>query len=264
LINFYISYAPQDKAYLDAFLAKIRPMQEKYALRIWYNHPEPVPEIPFPWKILFFWYKPNPSNLPYHRDLHLEAEQAHIYLFFTSQHTLSIPWIEAEELRRATARYQDLGNRYIRIFPVLLSSSQWNVFSGLTSHPTLGPVGRTLNQLPNQEDGWDTMLEQLEPVIKELRRNHMEENKRLGLPVEPPPAPWNDTLQELVPFPKWIGWAMIVAILFSLTRFADKQCTRKLPPGRPHRDPSPEEYRRENPYQKPDEIVLPRDTSLNR
>ncbi len=239
-------------------------MQEKYALRIWYNHPAPVPVIPFPWKLLFFWYRPKSSPFPYHRDLHLEAEQAHIYLFFTSQHTLSVPWIEGEELRRATGRYRELGNRYVRIFPVLLSSSQWRVFSGLTSYPSLGPVGKAVNQLPKRSDGWEAMLAQLEPVIIELRRNHMEENKRLGLPVEPPPAPWNDTPVELVPFPKWLGWAMIVAILFSLTRFADNNCTRKLPPGRPPGRVVPEEYRRENPYKTPEELIVPRDTSRHK
>ena len=234
-------------------------MQEKYNLRIWYNHPEPVPEIPFPWKILFFWYQPKGSPYPYHRDLHTELEMAHIYLFFTSQHTVSLPWIESEAVSRAIGRYKTYGNRYIRIFPVLVSASQWSTFSDLVAFPTLGPSGKMVNQMADGEY-WEALLAQLKPVIEDLTRNHKEENKRLGLPVDPKPLPWNDPPSVLVPFPQWVGWAMLFGIFFSMARFYDSNCTRKLPPGAPLRNPVPEEYRRENPVKPPEDLIVPRDT----
>jgi hypothetical protein len=261
MLNIYISHAAADKAYLDAFLREIKPMQEKYNLRIWYNHPEPEPVIPFPWKILFFWYQPKGSPFPYNRFLHEELDIAHIYLFFTSQNSISTPWIETEEVKRAVSRYREYGNRYIRIFPVVVSSSQWKVFSELASYPVIGPAGKAMNQLPSPSDGWEELLDQLKPVVEDLTRNHKEENKRLGLPVDPKPHPWSDVPTELIPFPKWVGWAMLLGIFFSLARFYDNNCTRKLPPGIPTRNPQPEEYRRENPVQPPEDLVVPRDTA---
>lgn len=250
LLNIYISHAPADRRYVLQLVEWLKPMQEKYFFRIWYDHPEPPPVVPFPWNVLFFWYSPHRHRLPYHRDLLQEAEQAHIYLFFVSQKSIHTHWIEQEEVPRAVERYQQHGRNYVRIFPVLLSASQWKQESRLAAFPTLGPPGRTINQVQPSEDAWLSLIEQLRPVIVELRQNLMEEHKRLGLPLasfNSPPPPWSDTPKQVIPLPNWIGWVIMAVIFWSLFNWFSNQCTPQYKPYWPKRNPPQEEFRRENP-----------------
>ncbi|MEY3240909.1 MAG: hypothetical protein RIR11_2347 [Bacteroidota bacterium] len=83
MLHLYISHAPADKRYVAEFMEWIAPLQVRYNLRIWYDHPEPDPVVPYPWNILFFWYSPRSRKRPYHRKMHEELEQGHIFLFFT-------------------------------------------------------------------------------------------------------------------------------------------------------------------------------------
>jgi hypothetical protein len=261
LLNLYISHADGDQKYLEEFLAEIKPMQEKYNLRIWHNHPEPATVIPFPWSLLFFWYRPRSNNrLPYHYDLPNELAMADIYLFLTSQKSVNVDWIKDVEERAATERYNTLGNHYVRVFTIPVSASQWRIFSSLSIYPSLGPAGKAINQLPTSKEGWATVLDQLKPIIEVLSQNHLEKRKIEGLPLNPKPLPWNDTPPTLIPFPQWVGWAMLIAILFSTARAYDSQCTRKMAPGTIKRNPKPEEYRRENPVQPPVDVPFPPDT----
>jgi hypothetical protein len=248
LLKLYISHAPEDARYIQEIREWLRPMEEKYHFRIWYNHKEPSPVLAFPWNVLFFWINPNQyRRLPYHRALTLEAEQAHIYLFLISQKSITTPWIEQEEVPRAVERYQQLGNQYVRIFPVILSSSQWKMQSRLAGFPTLGPPGKALNQINPREDGLHALAEQLRPVIEELRRNHIEESKRQGLPIKSfnQPAPgWDDTPEEIVPFPNWLGWVMLIGILLSVANWYSSHCKPRYAPYYPTLDPAPVEYDR--------------------
>lgn len=260
LINLYISHAPADKQFVAQFMQWFKPMQEKYYIRVWYNHPEPEPIVPFPWNVLFFWYSPQRSNRPYHKDMAKELDQAHIYLFFTSQKSITTGWIDTEEVPKAVDRLQQLGRNYIRIFPVVVSSSQWKTYSRLATFPTLGPAGKAINQVTPQEDAWNTLMEQLVPVIEELRRNHIEENKRLGLPIDSfnkKPAPWGDVPQQVVPLPDWTGWVIIAAILWLLAHGYAQYCTQKHKPYWPKKNPAPVEYQRENPVRPPVDVTLP-------
>lgn len=248
MLNLYISHAPEDAQYTQEIREWLRPMEEKYHFRIWYNHREPSPVLAFPWNILFFWVNPNQyRRLPYHRALIHEAGQAHIYLFLISQKSITTPWIEQEEVPIAVERYQRMGNKYVRIFPVILSSSQWKMQSRLAGFPTLGPPGRALNQVHPREDGLNTLVEQLRPVIEELRRNHIEESKRLGLPVntfnQPAPA-WEDTPDEIVPFPNWLGWIIVIGILASVANWYSSYCKPRYAPYYPSLDRDPVEYDR--------------------
>jgi hypothetical protein len=248
LLHLYISHTPADAKYALELREWLRPMEEKYHLRIWYNHKEPTPVLAFPWNLLFFWVNPSQyRRLPYHRDLTKEAEKAHIYLFLISQKSITTAWIEQEEVPRAVDRYQRLGNQYIRIFPVMLSASQWKMQSRLAGFPTLGPPGRALNQVNPREDALNAIAEQLRPVIEELRRNHIEENKRLGLPINTfnqPAPPWDDTPLEIVPFPNWLGWIVLIAILASVANWYSSYCKPRYAPYYPSLDPEPVEYDR--------------------
>lgn len=251
LLNLYISHAPADAKYAVEIREWLRPMEEKYHFRIWYNHPEPSPVLAFPWNILFFWINPGSyKRYPYHRDLEQEVQQAHIYLFLTSQKSITTPWIEQVEVPSAVDRYQRLGNTFIRIFPVVLSSSQWKMQSRLAGFPTLGPPGMALNQVQPREDALNALAEQLRPVIEELRRNHIEDYKVQGLPVntfnQPAPA-WNDTPDEIVPFPNWLGWIIIFGIILSIANWYANHCKPQWKPYYPTiGTENPEVYDRKN------------------
>lgn len=270
LLNLYISHAPADKQFVVKFMEWFKPMQEKYYVRVWYNHPEPEPIVPFPWNVLFFWYSPPRSGRPYHRDLLKEVDQAHIYLFFTSQKSITTGWIDQEEVPRAVDRYQQHGRNYIRIHPVVVSASQWKTHSRLAAYPTLGPAGgKAMNQVTPTEDGWNGLMDQLKPIIEELRRNHIEENKRLGHSIKSfntTPPPWGDTPQKVLPLPNWIGWVMVVAIFWSVSNWYAGQCKPQYKPYWPKKNPPQEEYRRENPVRPPVDIIVPQaapiDTSV--
>lgn len=266
MLRLYISYTAADARQLATLREWLQPLVEKYNLYVWFNHPEPAPVVPFPWNVLFFWWSPSVARGPYHRNLHTELEQAHIYLFLVSQKSVNTPWIEQEEVVRAVSRYQRLGSKYIRICPVLLSSSQWKRESKLANFPTLGPPGRALNQVNPPEDGWMLLTEQLRPIIEELRRNWMEETKRIGNPVESfnLPAPgWNDAPEEVLPLPNWLGWMVVFFIGWSVLNWYGDSCKPRYKPYFPKKE-VPEEYRRENPLAPPppNQEVVPRDSNI--
>jgi hypothetical protein len=217
MLHLYISHAPADKRYVAEFMEWIAPLQVRYNLRIWYDHPEPDPVVPYPWNILFFWYSPRSSKRPYHRKMHEELDQGHIFLFFTSQKSIATPWIENIEIPGAVDRYQQLGSKYVRIYPVLVETSQWKIHSRLAGFSTLGPVGKTVGQVKPREDAWFKLVEDLRKVIVELRQNHLDLHQQKALPMDafdPAPAPWNDAPERVIPFPNWAGWLIMSGIVY--------------------------------------------------
>jgi hypothetical protein len=242
-------------------------MQDKYHFRVWFNHKEPRPVVPFPWNVLFFWY--NPSRLragAYHRDMPKEIEQAHIMIFLTSQKSITTGWIEQEEIPRAVERYQKFGQRYVRIFPLLVSPSQWKQHARLAAFEPLALGGKAINQIEPEEDAWLKIVEALKPVIEELRRNWMEEHKRLGLPTQTflePPPPWEEQAQAVVPLPNWIGYATLAALFWGLSNWYTEGCKPKHEPYYPKRYEIEDEYPR-TPYQAPptQQEVVPRDSAI--
>jgi hypothetical protein len=266
MLNIFISHAPADEAHLQHLLEWLQPMQEKYHFRVWYNHRERSPVVPFPWNLLFFWYAPPRSSRPYHSDLMQEVESAHIYLFLTSQKSINTGWIEQDVVPRAVERYQRLGNRYVRVYPVLVSASQWKNTSRLAAFASLGPRGRAINQVQPTDDAWLAVTEELRPVIEELRRNLMEENKRLGLPIDtfnkPAPA-WNEPVHEVIPFPNWLGYLVIALLMWALANWYTTSCKPKYDPYWPKKEGQEAEYPR-TPYQAPPPVqeVVPRDSAI--
>lgn len=266
-INLYISYAPQDKVQLDKLLRWLYPMRDE--VNIWYNDPPSGPEpLPLPWRILLFWYSPPDPRRYYYRNLQRQYERAHVYLFLTSYHTIQNNWIE-EEITTAVARYTEFGDRYIRVYPVLVSPSHWKKHSRLAHFKTLGPR-RTLVEMVPEEEGYLEITEQLARVVKDLQRNLEEEKfaQSRSVPVTDiapirknsvRPNVEQDPSQffELPPAfsaPEWLGWSVL--FLLVLVTLVGLRPDRILAPSLRYRnvepaDRKPIEYLRDYPPMPP-------------
>lgn len=258
MLNVYISYAPDDWRQLSTLLQWLRPLEEQYFLRIWFNHSPPQPpELPTPWNYIFFWYHPARSRTPYHPDLPEKASEAHIYLFLTSYKSLLVPYIEQLEIPLAVDHYTAEGDQYVRIFPILLSPSHWQKHSRLAGFKPLG-TGRSLAEIQPPEQGYLQITESLRGVIETLRRNWMERYRIEGLPLDefhqpaPPPLPEGN----FVTLPGWAGWLVILLILLSVTNWYTTHC-RWLPVTAEPQDLPEPEYLRENRYEKPAPVPQP-------
>ncbi len=246
MLRIYISYAPADRPYLDTLLKWLQPLKEKYFLRIWHN------PIPLPGAVL-----------PYQWDAMLDnLEASHLYLFLTSYHSLSTAHIEQEEIPRAVERHVKFGDELIRVYPVLLSPSQWKKHSGLASYTPLEPQ-QTLAGLKPDENGYLALVEQLEEIVITLRRNWMEEHRRLGLPLDEfsKPATPSAEAQGLKPIPGWVSVALLFVILYLVTGWYFEGCAPRMyfmytPESMPYQPP-PERYLRENPVREPVDVPFP-------
>ena len=264
MLNVYISFAPNDAAYLVKLLNWLKPLEEQYFLRIWHNRAIPkAPELPVPWNLLFFWYSPPKPNTPYHPSLPQKLEEAHIYLFLVSHNSYMINYIENEEIPKAVDRFQRLGKDYIRLCPIQVAPSMWKQHSRLALFPPFGPK-KSLKETQPEEEGYLMIAQSLRPIIEELRRNWMEEYKRLDLPLDgfhkkappPPPPP-----QQFVPLPGWAGWVILFLILFSVGNWFINSCAprtyRRWMRTPPRYEKAPVEYPREVPYTAPQPLPLP-------
>ena len=266
MINVYISHAPADRKYVFKLLEWLRPLEQKYYLRIWFDHPEPAPVVPFPWNILFFWYNPPRSGRPYHKDLPQKVSEGHIYLFLTSQKAINTKWIEQDEAPTAVERYQRYGDRYIRVYTIDVSPSPWRHYSRLNGFPRMGLPGKAINQVKPEEEAYLAIVEQLRPVIEELRVNWMEETKRLGHPLDEfnkPALPWNEVPYRVVPLPNWIGWVVLFFLFWTVANYYADNCKPRYPQYWPKKEIPPEEFPRKVPnYPSNDTTVIPgeRDT----
>ena len=253
MLRIYISYAPADKPYLDKLLKWLKPLQERYFLRIWYNTPAPGSGMPYRWD-----------------DMIDQLEQAHIYLFLTSYQSLSMAYIDQEEITRAIARYTELGPEFVRIYPVVLAPSHWEKYSRLSGFPVLGG-SKPLTEISPEESGYLIIVEKLRQEIEALRRNHLEESYRAGLPVDeffrpelpPPRAP------AFRPIPGWAGAVMLLAIFYVVTSWYLNGCAPRMyylysPKALPYQ-PLPDAYLRDNPVQLPQDVPLrPADDTAGR
>lgn len=232
-INLYISYDFKDYQTLQKLLRWLYPMRDE--VNIWYNNPPPGPEpLPLPWRILLFWYRQPDPRRYYLRNLKKQCERGHIYLFLTSYTSIQNNWIE-DEITTAVTRYTEFGNRYIRVYPVLVAPSHWQRHSRLAHFKILGPR-TTLTATAPEEAGYLELTEQLTKVIKELQRNLEEEKfaqsrglqdgditpirrSSVGPNVEDDPAQFFD-LPPSFTAPEWLGWAvlflLIIVTLYSL------------------------------------------------
>lgn len=265
MLRLYISYAPADETYLRELLQWLKPLEEKYFLRVYHPNMQLIPD--FHHQRL---HVPG-QEIAYPADWEAAAEQleeAHLYLFLISYHSLCIPFIEKEEVHHAVDRLQKLGKDYIKIFPVPLSPSLWKTQSGLAAFKVLGG-DKTLSETEPRENGYKQIIEQLTLAIEDLRRNWMEDQHRLGLPIDdftrpelPPPA--NPSYQTIS---GWAGLVMVMAILYMTTSWYFSACAPRMyhlytPESLPY-EPLPDQYWRENPVYPPDDVPfrVDRDTA---
>ncbi len=216
---------------MNKLLRWLYPMRDE--VNIWYNEPPPGPEpLPLPWRMLLFWYRQPDPRRYYLRNLKKQSERAHIYLFLTSYHSIQDGWIE-EEITTAVTRYTEFGDRYIRVYPVLVSPSHWQRHSRLAHFKVLGPRTTLAATVP-EEAGYLEIAEQVARVVKELQRNLEEERFAQGrlqqdsdiTPIRTSsigPNAEEDPLQfyELPPTftaPEWLGWSVLF-LLFLVTMY---------------------------------------------
>lgn len=280
MLRLYISYSPADKSYLDKLLKWLKPLEERYALQLWYADPDKA--SPF---LYHRYHAPGPVMIyPADWEISLDRlERAHIYLFLMSYNALSTPYIEQEEVPRAVERYIKYSEHLVRIFPVLLSPSLWKDYSRLSGFTALGwpedspeakkkalaagqktPEVKVLSLAETQpeEDGFLRLTKHLQIVLEEMHRNWTEEKHRLkpgdeddALPELQPAAP-----AQLKPIPGWAGAALLMAVFYLVTSIYLRSCAPRMyhgyvPESLPYQ-PMPEQYWRENPVTEPEEVPL--------
>jgi hypothetical protein len=263
MLNLYISHAAADRKTLDKLLIWLKPLEEKYFLRIWYDKPLPKPKpLPIAWQMLLFWYKPPVNKLPYNPDLPVKVREGHIYLFLTSYNSLASPHINQIEIPAAADRLIQNGENLVRIFPVVVSPSQWKKDSRLAGFKPLGPEGGISKSKP-EEDAFNQIIDELEPIIGELRQNWIEENKRLGLPTDTFFKQEAAALPGSEPssLPAWSGWLLLFGIIYFVSAWFTTYCApnmyHRYKPERSPFESQPRPYFRENPYRLPDTTNLP-------
>lgn len=263
MLQLYISCAPADRKVRDKLLTWLKPLEEKYFLKIWYDTGYPqLPPFPPAWQLLLFWYKPPKPEFPYHPELPAQAKSSHIYLFVTSHSSLITSYIDQVEVTAAVDRYVQMGEELVRVFPVLASPSVWQKHSRLSGFRVLGPAA-SLAKVTPEEEGYKLILEQLEPVIAELRQNWIEEHRRAGLPTDvffkPPQKEIANT--GITPLPGWAGWVILLGIIYAVTAWYTNYCAPRMYHGIRREIPvggdRPEPYWRENAYRPADTSGLP-------
>ncbi len=219
-VNIYISYTAGDRAYLAKLLQWLYPMRDE--VNLWYFSPPGGPEtLAFPWQILLFWYSPPDPRQYYAHTLSSQVESAHIYLFLTSYRSLIDRRVE-EEITAAVNRHVEHGDKFVRVFPVVVSPSHWKNHSRLARFKTLGPK-KPLSQIQPEEEGYLELTEQLSKEIKTLQRN-LDELKFARLQPGESPQTWPALLGEVQTFqapeamspPEWLGWVIIAALVLSV------------------------------------------------
>lgn len=259
-VNIYISLTGEDRPYLVKLLRWLQPMRDE--VNIWYISPPAAPKpLPLPWQLLLFWYTPPNPMAYYARTLQSQFDSAHIYLFFVSHRSLTDARVE-EEITGAVNRHVEHGDKYVRIFPVVVSPSHWKKHSRLARFKTLGPK-QALNQIKPEEEGYLELTEQLSKEIKALQRNLDELKFARTQPGDSPQA-WPPllgeaktyTAPEAVSPPEWMGWVIIVALVlsvwYSLSPSVPGFSTKGYKDRYQREQPGPE-YRRENPMMPPPE-----------
>ncbi len=227
-INLFISCDKADRKYCETLLNWLYPMRDE--VNLWYeNQPDPPPELPLPWQILLFWYSPPDRRYEYARKLQKQKERAHIYLFLTSYKSLNNSVIQGDISLAVNRRITTGDDLNPLVFPVLLSPSHWQQYSGLAGYKPLGPK-KTLAEIKPIEEGFLQLTDQLAKYIKVLQRRLTEERFYQTRPVKtdtglaaPPdrahPYLGDDDEATImsestrVELPEWLGWGLIALII---------------------------------------------------
>ena len=277
-VNLYISCAPADKPDMEKLLEWLYPMQDE--VNIWFYEEPPGPEpLALPWQLLLFWYRPPDQRADYAKVMQQRLERAHIYLFITS-HKSILDSSVGYEITRAVQRYIEIGDRFLRIYPVIFRPSNWKEKSRLAHFKQLGQARPILSVKPTEE-AFVALSNELQKVVAELQRNLNEQRQAAGAALQLGAGSGNyssapdlgDDL-EGIEFesvarpqpPEFLGWLILVAlfiyVLYSLRPELPSRATRRLrniaPP-----TTQPIEFKRENPLMPPaEDAVFPpaRDT----
>lgn len=262
-VNIYISYTAEDRLSLQKLLRWMHPMRDE--VNIWYYSPPPAPKpLPLPWQILLFWYTPpNPMSY-YARTWQSQFQSTHLYLFLTSHRALTDARV-GEEITTAVNRHIEHGDKYVRLFPVVVSASHWKNHSRLARFKTLGPK-KALNQIQPEEEGYLELIEQISKEIKALQRNLDELKFARTQPGDSPDA-WPPLLGEAKVYPipepvsppEWMGWVIIAVLLLSVYYSISPSLLSLPGRGRGYEyEKNQPEYRRENPLMPPPkEVPIP-------
>ncbi|MBU6342852.1 MAG: hypothetical protein KGS48_15270 [Bacteroidetes bacterium] len=262
-INVYISCTPDDKPDLARLLEWLYPMQNE--VNIWYHEDPPDPEpLSLPWQLLLFWYSPPDQRNDYAKVMQQRLERAHIYLFITSHKSMQDTQVAAE-ITLAVQRYIQIGDSYLRIFPLIFRPSNWKDKSRLAHFKQLGPA-RPLMQIQPREEGFLLLTKELEREIKSLQRNLNEQKqalgqKRLGAGYTSLPDLGDDLegidfepVTRIQP-PEFLGWVIVVFlfiyVLYALRPQLPSRASRRLKNAPPREIQQPE-FQRENPLMPPD------------
>jgi hypothetical protein len=260
-INIYISFVPSDKVWLDKLLEWLYPIRDE--VNLIYNNPPPPPEpLPLPWQLLLFWYTLPDARRPYSHTLRHLQKRAHIYLFLTSYKSLSSSQI-GEEITEAVNRYIEQGDKYLRIFPVIVSPCLWQEKSRLGRFKPIGPK-KPLSAFKPDDEAFLELTDQLSKVIQSLQRNLDERvyagTKALGPGNKPVVADQEElytTLAQPVQAfrpPEWLGWVILLGLIVAtLASLGPKNSILK--PARyqniPKFEKKPPEYHRDFPMMPP-------------
>lgn len=270
-VNLYISCAPADRPDMEKLLEWLYPMQDE--VNIWFYEEPPAPDpLSLPWQLLLFWYRPPDQRADYAKVMQQRLERAHIYLFITSHKSLLDSSVEYE-ITRAVQRYIEIGEQYLRIYPVIFRPSNWKDKSRLAHFKPLGPARPILSVTPNEE-AFVALSNQLNKTVVELQRslNERRQSVQSSLQLSAQAGSYlgvpdlGDDL-EGIEFeavvrpqpPEFLGWLILVAlfiyVLYSLRPELPSRASRMLKNVMPSTT-KPIEYKRENPLMPPAEDVI--------
>ncbi len=206
MLRVYLSYSPADKAYLETLRRWLRPLEQKYHLRVWHIPlPERGEESPYYWD-----------------DMLDELEQAHLYLFLTSPNSQKAVHIQTEELPRAHKRQMALGKELVQLYQIVLPGASDR--EGLRHLPSLG-MAKQIDDWKSDLIGYAFLTKEIEAVICELERNWIEEQHRTGIaPVLSPLGKAKAAPATLKPIPGWLGASFLLAIFYMISSLYFKEC----------------------------------------
>ena len=231
-VNVFISHAPEDKHAADLLQEWLYPMRDE--VNVWHYAPPRPPEVlPLSWRILLPWYRPVDPRVLYAETMQIRRNNAHIYVFLTSNQALKSSRVE-EDITRALTRRIDCAWEELApmIIPVALSPSSWKETSRLSKfEPLVGGV--PIQKFSSTEDAYIKVTNQLAALIKVMQvrlnearfyHDHASETElglrqatQTALPYlgeNPeqfefnPPAPFRPA--------DWMGWSLI-ALIFAIS-----------------------------------------------
>lgn len=228
-VNIFISHAPEDKPAADKLQEWLYPMHDE--VNVWHYAPPRAPEsLPLSWRILLPWYMPVDPRKLYAETQKNRRDNAHIYLFLTSDKSLKSKQVE-EDLslaisRRIDCAWEDLAPLVV---PLVLNNCDWKKGSRLGRFEPLAK-GNPLSKFPKSDDGYLLLTEQISALVQVMQvrlnearfyQEHQVNNGAGIQPTAPNSLPYlgEQPSQFVFDPPKpfrpadWMGWCIIALIL---------------------------------------------------